>query len=1225
MWCGFLRSFVDTSAMSSTSTDAGLPTRRSTHALLGLLTNGRPSLAYEALLDITGEYRRNDKHRDVYFSTLLDDTIIEMTMSGRGEDAHILRNLCDTISSTCTDHSILLFLLVCARNIRKRRRVLPLSFFGSHVALSAESQSAVSHKRLSEDHDAVANVFCEPQNIVDTHHTDRNGSLTLRSLSSKDRFDCIADAARFTLEQRSLWLHKRLSSSRSAKNVQNPLSINHSSAKAMLDSVKTDYDNFHRIFKPLPTASMPSLLEHPPSTRDIELLHLVLSRCITGSDSEDVPTLSPGAESRPALVRTYLHNVEDVHPDARRAHIYRRMCIRRRQYVMGLRQSQSDSSSDFVTGLMTRASRCGAVYCDIASFTECYSNATRHRILRAVADFAFKVAHNYFQTLLAVTIDESIFPSNKPFAVVQSAESFISDGTILADILGHVEETDGSSVVIMNLLMAEATQHPSNEMVQLLFCASISAYFNIVWDWFFEGSVRRDTYTDFFGTVLGLSPEASEMLENAQSFDVRIRDNAGLYPDLFSREDALFILRAGRGRRLLCSFNQNRGVLAMRPDDIDFANSAVCFDDVEKVLSDLADRVRSSFAAVDDDVVSSTCPFTTSFVKNDDFSLGNIKRWSSACDTRTPELSGEKSSENPAKHELSKADIPGSNHNVSSGASVENGDGFIHGTPTAIMMEHDVCRELLSLEATTGNKIILIGESEQFPQSPTSASIILEDLPQDNTETLDSCKPALDTVKCAHKDNGPDIDHPLLSPTCVRCTAFQVPEASSNESCTSFAEAINIFSKVVDETLPKAEDALQKVMPRTRQKSRFPLPAMMSTQLLAPLRRIDGVVQKVVLHYFVSELRLIDHLRTLRAHALLGAGDFANELLVQLDAASLVADTSERFMHRHATGAASYGNDSTGDWHARNQTQLNHCLRTALNLYTTEPNPLADLIQLHSGSSSTDRSDEGRRISTGHAQFWQEIIVRYDVPHPLNVIITEESMGRYSRIFDLFLRILRARKSLRSLFLTSRRTRACGKALRQNREFAEKIWNFCWHAEHFVSIFGGFEMEQVLGNCWTEFEKGWSTAKSIWELRDSHRSFLDGCARRCLLGEKHRSVLKVMTGGFEIVVNVDREITKLGLADVVSGSREMHNVMDLLVSATASLKRRCAFLTDVLERLLESGTLPHLEHLLTQLNFNFYFQKVTSTAGAAVRPEQQSILPASQLWQTSQVGEMERT
>lgn len=1184
----------------------------STHTLLRTLTNGHPILAYEALLDITGEYRSHDINHGRKYATLLDDTVIEMTMYGRADDAQSLRKLCDSVAYNISDTSILFLLLMCGQNIQKKKYIIPPAFFGALKSNCPENVPTIKPASLPVESHPRPDVFREPHASDDAHQAIRNGHLTLRPLSSKDRFDCIADAARLTLEQRSLWTQKKVWHFRKSPSATNhqPSLLN---ADRILRHVHDEYYRFCRKFKPLPnTAALPVHL--PPSSRDIDLLHTILSRCISGFDEEDLPVMSATFGSRPLLARTCFQQSNNVNSSIRRMQLRRHIQVNRRHQALRARQEHFENSPDAVTLLMARAATCGSVYCDIASFTDCYSDAVSLRVLRAVVAFSYKIARSYFQALLAVIADDSVPMCNKPFAVVHTAELFVANGIILTDILQHVEDTDGSSVAIVNLLMVEATEHPTNEMVQLLFCSTISPYFASVWDWVFEGSVRRDIFGDFFGSVVGLSPNASEQLENARTAVDEKESCVGIYPDLFSKEEALFILRAGRCRYLLRHFGLHRGTLAERPADIDFGNTDVCIDGVFRGLTDLANRVSSS--CVLGALVSSATP-------------GRTGKYSTNCQNATPILSSQ-----PICEELSN-DF--SSQSVQSTVSLSDcniaqSDQELEITRTFKM---NASHEVL-LDSSTGNSSRKAKESPSHPIECTeSCSVkpaISKTFDQDVRNGSFDCHPKNSGVhgvgksylNCSHSmqiRKSPDADNLGSNPTCVCCTAFKIPEGSGCVSLEKPKEYVNMFSTIHDEESSHAEEVLQRNMPATRRKPRFPSPVLLSSQLLAPLRKIDKVVQKEVLHHFVYQLRLFDHLRNLRAHVLLGAGDFANELVEQLEIASRTADANERFIHRRSNASMTfYGGGGVGEKYVRNQAHLNRCLKTALNLYSVEGNPLADLLQLDSESTTVERGENDRRISAGQSSFWEsKMLVRYDVVYPLNVVITEDSMRKYSSIFGLFLRILRARRSLRSLFLISRRIRVWNKELLRDRKLAERIWSFCCHAEHFVSIFGGFEMEQVLGGCWTDFENGWATAKSIWELRDSHSAFLEGCIRRCLLGEKHRSVLKVMTGGFEIVVNVDRDVTRVGLADATSSSTEVMNVMDLLVSATASLKRRCAFLTDVLERLLENGNLPHLEHLLTQLNFNHYYQKKLAVNAVPQTTIQLEPL-TSQLWQTGRQG-----
>lgn len=1061
----------------------------SVYFLLSSLTKGKPSLAYDVLLDVTGQFRQYDVNYDTSYKSLLEDVIIEMIMSGRSHQAEILRSLCEFVSSQISD-SVLFLLLMCTRNIRKKEHCLPESIFGMDK-VSFFAVDAPQHRQF------IPKIFREPPGIDDRDERFANGPYVSRLSSSKDRIDCLADAARFNMEQQSLWHEKRLRLA-SPRNVITISPADEVSSR-LLSFVKEEFSisQFSHDSLPLPGVRDVGGFLPEVSPRDNELLQFILSRCVSDPDIDDLTAgTTMEATARSPLALTMLQENDVFEEETRRAHTERSRCVRRRRAVVNVQLMSKEfpamSPNDDVSDLIRRSAVCGAVYRDLVTFAEAYNGATERRTLRAVADFAFTFARAYFHTLLKVGSDSDVPASQHPRAVVHAAEAFIADGCNIANALLRVEETDGSSVSIINTLLSRSLLHPSNETIALLFYTAVTPYFDNICDWVFEGSSRRDLGGEFFGTVLGLSPSASEHLVRIDgTFDEPI-SNCALFPDIFTKEESLFLLRAGRTRSLLQFLGLHDGILATRPPDVSFGDVKLSFDEVKGIFCELADKV-----------------------------------------------------ENPVQ----------------------------------------------SFEDLSDCRIEAIAESK-------------DSTPKQRDKESSSKLDAWDL--CSHRAGDSIIDDLSLSPTCVRCVAFRVPDIDEGTACSSKDDdSSRLFLFKTDDSQTDEIMKLETVMPAIRQKARFPVGTMFASQFLAPLRRIDAVVQREVLQYFIEALGLYDHLYNLRAHVLLGAGDFANELIDQLEAAALMSDASELFDRRRTNASGtSYSSVGAGERNRRDRTYLNQCLKTALNLCGEEGNVLADLLYLESDGNVIEHRDRDRRLSLEQSSLWESTMeIRYDTGYPLNFVITQEAMDLYSKIFGLFLRIWRARKSLRSMFVASRRKRAIGQskvgAVMKDARLAGRVWQFCWHAEHFVSIFGGFVMEQVLGSCWDEFEQRWHSAKSVWDLRDAHLQFLEGCVRRCLLSDKHKAVLKVMTGGFEIVVNVNSEISKLSVHDVIGWTADVRSVIELLASATASLKRRCTFLTDVLERLMEGGTLPHLEYLLTRLNFNHYFEPAEATTSAA--------------------------
>lgn len=1027
-------------------------------------------MAFEVLLDITGQFRLHDANDNVNVSSRLEDSIIEMTMAGRAQDAIALRSLSSPVIDK-NSSSALLVLLLCSRHIRKRKHWLSSSFFGMDRLIPSQDDNVTQ----LDPYQNIPRLFSDSL-VIESSLRETAATYAAANKSPIDRADCIAEAARFTEEQYTLWKQNQLSDAPIQKHHNQRSRHQADLTTRFLAFVKADYDHarskYKRISVPPPTPIMNPRSEMP--ARDNELLNFVLAHCVCGAD---VDTLSANmVGERTPLAETLLQECDSMEARTRIAQLDRANRTSRRRNAVRANVLQRSCLADELTHLMTRATAIGSVYRDITSFTDAYASAGTRRTLHAVTDFTFSLARAYFNTILEAAGDDHIPACNRASSVVHTAEAFVADACIVADSLQRIEQTDGTAVPILNILLDESLKHVGNECVQLFFYTALTPYFENVWDWVFEGTVRRDLHGEFFGTVLGVSPSASEHVARAGDVVDDRYEAVARFPDIFTEGDALFLLRAGRSRDLLRHFAMHEDVLSERPSDVRFGDLNVSFVDVKKELDELADRIVRS-------------------------------------------------------------------------AEVVGGCDF----------EQRIGPE--KLDVGVGNEHFSDGD-EELSRSGS----------------------------CMHLDDPRDIDKSLLSPTCVRCTAFRIPVVDSVYKTLSNNSDNGMFTSVMEQESKERNLSLQVVMPPTARKPRFPCGTMLTSQLLAPLRRIDAIVQRKVLHFCIHDMRVFDHLFNLRSHVLLGAGDFANELVDQLESASYTSDANERYIHRRRNAAMTfYGGGGAGEKYVRDRAHLNGCLKTALNLYSAEGDTLADLLHLECDASGWTNAE--RRLSGGQSSLWESTMtmdMKYDVDYPLNIIVTEGAMGMYSKMFGLFLRVLRAKKSLRSMFMSWRRMRT-----RRNEDtrIAKSVWQFCWHAEHFVSIFGGFEMDQVLGGSWHQFESCWTSVCSLWELRDEHVRFLESCIRRCLLNEKHKSVLKVMTGGFEIVVNIDREVAKLDVDDVVSFNSNAKNVLDLLASATSSLKRRCAFLTDVLERLLEGGSLPHLQHLLTRLNFNHYYQK----------------------------------
>eukprot|EP00178_Gracilaria_changii_P007776 TRINITY_DN242_c0_g2_i2.p1 TRINITY_DN242_c0_g2~~TRINITY_DN242_c0_g2_i2.p1 ORF type:complete len:1073 (-),score=151.43 TRINITY_DN242_c0_g2_i2:7289-10507(-) len=1063
---------------------------RSVVQLMKHMLSDKWILGFEMLVDITGEFREHFMHNNVVCATLLFDVILELRLAGRVHDADkldALAKLGDENSVLRSCSSTLLVVLLCAQNLRKKktkpyRSLFRLQNISSGVPVISVCDGA-SAKQIKQ-----SGLFSFPLEAEDIHINSSfpPSSFSTTSNNTTDFEDCLAATARCAIELEAQTWHNMLCVS--------PLSSERQTAVAHFPPSIFDFEPWSKykfIAKQLVTQE--TCDESHASrelSRDEEMLQHVFCRCICGPEFDEI-VARPDDKYELNRLQAVLLGSGELSQETKGALLGRTDTSRQRRWAHALlttiRQSQ-----DQVTELTIRSSACGALFQDILSFSKVYAPHALGRSLKSVISFTEEFADDHYHVLLDRIRDSSMFPMNKSWALLSGAESKISDMYYLGELLSKLENTDGMSYSVLNLLMKHASQSRSSSALNDLFVKVLMTYMDFVWDWFFEASCRRDSRHEFFGTMLGLSARGSELLQTEDEYRAKElsevsegeqEERCGVYPSIFSHQQALFLVRAGRSRSLLQYFGLEKGALAEKPACL---TSSVIGSDLNLCRSHL-----ESFASGIDSTDRSSCE------------LGSMEERSPCAPAGSAEI--------------------------------------LLQTDTALGLNGDCFSAFTDVNDPLGEEKEGVVEEQVGACRAEGVKESLFQLAKDETASV---LPELELIR--------------------------------TQNCFT-------WKRLSENVHAKTKNLMEVYSP--------PLNIVFGEFMMQPLRKIDRFVQAKVMACFVQHLKLLDHFRNLRAHVLLGAGDFASALVGQIEGAARTSEANEKYIQRRVNAAMTfYGTSGAGGRYLRDRTLLNRCLRAALNLYSRNQHEFADLLFLDSeGHGAEDESP------SGNVSLWDNPMeFKYNVDFPLNIIFSDEIMSLYSKISDFFLRVLRAKLSLRSLFGLSRRNSSIYKStedsLLSNKRLQVCLWNFSWHAEHFVSIFGGFEMDQVLGTAWKEFESSWEETTCIWELRDAHKKFLENSVRRCLLGEKHKSVVSVMSGGFDIVVKVDKKVLSFCHPDTRNANVEVENVVDLLVSASASLKRRSIFLTDVLRRLVESRAFPHLEDLLTRLDFNYFYQ-----------------------------------
>lgn len=221
------------------------------------------------------------------------------------------------------------------------------------------------------------------------------------------------------------------------------------------------------------------------------------------------------------------------------------------------------------------------------------------------------------------------------------------------------------------------------------------------------------------------------------------------------------------------------------------------------------------------------------------------------------------------------------------------------------------------------------------------------------------------------------------------------------------------------------------------------------------------------------------------------------------------------------------------------------------------------------------------------------LVLKHNVAWPLNMIISEESTAKYNKIFVFLLQLLRAKNALESM------TQLTSKG-RQHRSPVAHLF-FCVKAEiyHFVHTIHCYVMSRVVDSVWTELkasiENG--TEADLDHLQGLHDRYLDRIMYQTLLFSKGEGVLGAIRKILSLCLDLQRLHTS-HLFDHIEQNHVEDEVLQRSLNAVAKqrletvrkeFQQHFRFLLFFLTNFVETGFHPHLDDVLTRLNFNAHY------------------------------------
>ncbi|XP_006888174.1 PREDICTED: gamma-tubulin complex component 6 [Elephantulus edwardii] len=338
------------------------------------------------------------------------------------------------------------------------------------------------------------------------------------------------------------------------------------------------------------------------------------------------------------------------------------------------------------------------------------------------------------------------------------------------------------------------------------------------------------------------------------------------------------------------------------------------------------------------------------------------------------------------------------------------------------------------------------------------------------------------------------------------------------------------------------------------------LPVLLKRSVSAPLAAHVSLVNKAAVDYFFVELHLETHLEALRHFLLMEDGEFAQSL-------------SDLLFEKLGSG------QSPGE--LLNPLALGSVLSKALQYSLHGDSPLAANL-----SFALKFLPE---VFTPNAPDVLSCLeLRYKVDWPLNIIITENCLSKYGRIFSFLLQLKLMMWTLKDIYSHLKRTALVGQAARSVQ--LRQLQLFKHEMQHFVKVIQGYIATQILHVTWCEFRNKLASVGTLEEIQRAHAEYLNKAVFRGLLTEKAAPVMNIIHSIFSLVLKFRSQLISQAWGPAVHAHGAEHPNFALMQQSYNTFKYYSHFLFKVVTKLVNRGYQPHLEDFLLRINFNNYYQ-----------------------------------
>ncbi|XP_071082841.1 gamma-tubulin complex component 6-like [Haliotis cracherodii] len=342
----------------------------------------------------------------------------------------------------------------------------------------------------------------------------------------------------------------------------------------------------------------------------------------------------------------------------------------------------------------------------------------------------------------------------------------------------------------------------------------------------------------------------------------------------------------------------------------------------------------------------------------------------------------------------------------------------------------------------------------------------------------------------------------------------------------------------------------------------MPLPAILHRTITASLKAQVNLVNKCIIDYFFSELKIQSHFEALRSFLFMGDGDFA-QILSDILLDKLAQNPLPQEM--------------------LNPFFLNGALTKSLQLSMHSEDKFADNLSFAVKYSPT--------VFQPNAHDTLDCLeLRYKVDWPMNIVLTDSCMTKYGRIFSFMLQLKRLVWALKDILHRLKRDSIINKA--GNSPQFRRLQLHRWEMMHFVKVIQEYIANQILLLTWSEFMDAVHTdVHNLDDLHHVHARYLENAIFRSLQNKKAAFVMKIIQDTFSLILKFRSQLVSAPWIRDANTGEMTHPNFNNMVASYDAFKAYTLFLFKVVKKLALRGYQPHLQELLLRFNFNNHYDK----------------------------------